>query len=57
MRYVDKRTKSDQVYEAIRESIVTGDLIPGYRLVIKNLANEMGVSEIPIREALKLIWL
>jgi len=44
MRYVDKKTKSDQAYEAIRESIVTGELVPGCRLVIRNLANEMELS-------------
>lgn len=47
------RTKQDYAYETIREAIVTGEMAPNERLIISNLANDIGVSEIPIREALK----
>lgn len=47
------KTKQDFAYEAIREAIVTGELAPAERLIISNLAADLGVSEIPIREAIK----
>lgn len=47
------KTKTEAVYEALRESIISGELPPGKRLVIRDLANELDVSEIPVREALR----
>ncbi|RKT87890.1 DNA-binding transcriptional regulator, GntR family [Saccharopolyspora antimicrobica] len=45
----------DTVYEAILELIVTGELKPGQHLVEKELAELLGVSRQPVREALQ--WL
>ncbi len=45
----------ETVYEAILEMIVTGDLEPGQHLVEKELAELLGVSRQPVREALQ--WL
>ncbi|RCW38791.1 GntR family transcriptional regulator [Halopolyspora algeriensis] len=45
----------ETVYEAILEMIVTGDLQPGQHLVEKELAELLGVSRQPVREALQ--WL
>lgn len=47
------RTKQDYAYDIIREAIVTGELEPDERLVISSVASELGISEIPVREALK----
>lgn len=47
------RTKHELAYEEIRRSIVSGDYNPGDRLIISNLADFLGVSESPVREALK----
>jgi DNA-binding GntR family transcriptional regulator len=46
-------TKTDVVYKALREHIVNGDLEPGTRLLQKKIAEELGVSEIPVREAIR----
>lgn len=46
-------TKSDRIYEVLREDIVTGELLPRERLHISDLAGRFQVSEIPVREALK----
>lgn len=46
-------TKSDRIYETLREAIVTGELLPRERLHISDLASRFEVSEIPVREALK----
>ncbi|TVY04338.1 GntR family transcriptional regulator [Cohnella terricola] len=38
---------------ALRESIVRGELYPGYRLLVLEIANELGISQAPVREALE----
>ncbi|KAA5834615.1 GntR family transcriptional regulator [Saccharopolyspora hirsuta] len=45
----------DTVYEAILELIISGELKPGQHLVEKELAELLGVSRQPVREALQ--WL
>lgn len=47
-----KKSTSDLIFDALRESILTGDLKPGTQLIEKNLAAEFGVSKTPVREAL-----
>ena len=46
------QTLPDQVYEIIKQRVVTHQLRPGQALVEKQLAAELGVSTTPIREAL-----
>jgi DNA-binding GntR family transcriptional regulator len=46
------RTLSDQVFEIVREQIVTGKLPDDTPIRQDALANELGVSKIPLREAL-----
>lgn len=53
----EHKTKAQQVYEGLRESICTGELLPGTRLVIHNIADQMGVSDIPVREAIQRLKL
>lgn len=45
--------KQERVYTLLRERIVSGTYSPGHRLVIDALARELGVSQAPIREALR----
>ena len=45
------------VFEAMREAIVSGRLAPGERLVEIKLADEMGVSRTPVREAIRKLEL
>lgn len=45
------RSISDQVYEFLKERIVTSDIRPGSRLLQAKLAEELQVSRMPIREA------
>lgn len=48
-------SKKEYVYETLREEILNGTLEPGSRLIIDDLATRLGVSPIPVREALQ--WL
>jgi DNA-binding GntR family transcriptional regulator len=43
---------SDRIYRELRAKIITGALPPGTRLRERELAEELGVSRIPLREAL-----
>jgi DNA-binding GntR family transcriptional regulator len=46
-------TTADAVYEALRRSILDGELAPGKRLRSDALATELAVSRTPVREALR----
>ena len=48
-----KRSKQERVYEVLHERILTGAYSPGYRLVIDALAEELGTSALPVREAIR----
>lgn len=43
----------DQVYRRLRDAIAEGVLAPGDRLVEQELAEQLGVSRTPVREALQ----
>ncbi|AEF92987.1 transcriptional regulator, GntR family [Desulfotomaculum nigrificans CO-1-SRB] len=45
------------VFETLREAIITGKLEPGERLMEIQLAEEMGVSRTPVREAIRKLEL
>ncbi len=43
------------VYETLRSAILTGELKPGERLMELQLADKLGVSRTPIREAIRML--
>lgn len=45
-------SKSKRVYEILLENIIKGRLLPGEKLVERDLAKKLGVSKTPVREAL-----
>lgn len=47
----------DVVFQALRKAILVGDLKPGERLMEIHLADELGVSRTPIREAIRKLEL
>jgi len=46
------RTMPEIAYDSIRDAILSGRHAPGQRLVTEELAKELGVSRMPVREAL-----
>ena len=46
-------TKSEFIYQQVRREIVEGQLQPGQRLRLAELAERFGISEMPVREALR----
>lgn len=47
----------DVVFNTLRQSILKGDLRPGERLMEIHLADQLGVSRTPIREAIRMLEL
>jgi DNA-binding GntR family transcriptional regulator len=47
--------KSRAIYVALRERILSNDIAPGTRLVMRDVANQYEASDIPVREALRML--
>ncbi|SEB96419.1 DNA-binding transcriptional regulator, GntR family [Paramicrobacterium humi] len=47
------QSKSERAYAWIRERIESGRFVPGYRLVLSQIAGELDVSVVPVREAIR----
>jgi DNA-binding GntR family transcriptional regulator len=45
----------DFAAERVRDSILVGDLPPGERVLLDGIATELGISSIPVREALRTL--
>jgi DNA-binding GntR family transcriptional regulator len=46
-------SKSEQAYTAVRARISDGTYSPGHRLVLARIALDLGVSVVPVREAIR----
>lgn len=47
----------DEVFQTLRQAILTGELKPGERLMEIHLADKLGVSRTPVREAIRRLEL
>jgi DNA-binding GntR family transcriptional regulator len=47
------QTKSEIIYQEIKEDIINGKYKPNERIVISDVAREFGASDIPVREAMR----
>ena len=52
---VSRSTLQERVYLMLKRSIMTGILVPGQPVSIKSLADALGTSPIPVREALRFL--
>lgn len=50
---IKPQSKKQLVYDMLLKNIISGAFPPGSRLVISTLAGHLGVSQIPVREALQ----
>ncbi len=53
MNIVSRTVLREQVKEVLLQRIVSGELLPGERLVETRIAQELGTSQAPVREALR----
>lgn len=49
------RSKSQLAYHSIKDRIASGEFGSGYRLVLATIAAELGVSPVPVREAIRML--
>lgn len=47
--------KSQSIYRALRERILSNDIEPGVRLVMREIGHHYAASDIPVREALRML--
>jgi len=47
------KSKSQRAYDWIRRHIEDGRYVPGYRLVLGQIAGELNISVVPVREAIR----
>jgi DNA-binding GntR family transcriptional regulator len=52
-RHIPRVVLSDRVKEFIVESVLSGELKPGDRIVESSMARQLGVSQAPVREAIR----
>lgn len=50
---ITSKTKNVAVYDKLRQSIIKGKLKPGQKVVMAELAKGFGLSETPVREAIR----
>ena len=53
MSKVEKRSLAEQVYDYVKNQILSGRLVPGQKIAEESIAEELGVSRTPIREAIR----
>jgi DNA-binding GntR family transcriptional regulator len=48
-----RETLHEQVYRELRQAIVSGQFVPGRPVTLRGVAEQLGVSPMPVREALR----
>lgn len=49
------KSKVDIIYEKLKEDIITGMFKPGERIIISQIAKQNNISDIPVREAIRIL--
>ena len=52
---IEKKQMHEMIYEQLKSGILDGDFSPGEKLNQDELAQKLGVSRMPVRDALKLL--
>lgn len=52
IKRVSDKTLKEQAYAAIKEAILKNELAPGDDIAVSSLADELGISSTPVREAM-----
>ncbi|MGB3290463.1 MAG: GntR family transcriptional regulator [Burkholderiaceae bacterium] len=49
---LEKHNLSDRAYEALKQALLSGRFQPGERIVLRDVAGELGISLTPVRDAI-----
>lgn len=52
---IDKRSLAEQIKDTLVSQVTSGQLAPGERLIELKIAQEMGTSQAPVREAMRAL--
>ncbi|MCU0512242.1 MAG: GntR family transcriptional regulator [Anaerolineae bacterium] len=55
LHHIENKPLRERVLDILRDAIVSGDMRPGQPLVEMELAQQMGISRAPLREALQIL--
>jgi len=55
MEPIEQRTMADNALVSLREAILTGKFLPGDQLRETRVADQLGISRAPVREALQIL--
>jgi len=50
---LQRNTLNEEVYEQLKQALMTGRIAPGSTMTIRSLAKSFGISPMPVREALR----
>ncbi|MCZ6830904.1 MAG: GntR family transcriptional regulator [Gammaproteobacteria bacterium] len=53
MNMITPRTQQERVYMQLRDAILSGQFVPGRSVTLRGVAAMLGVSPMPVREALR----
>src|SRR5690606_16776047 len=49
---LEKNNLSDRAYDALKQALLSGRFQPGERIVLRDVAGELGISLTPVRDAI-----
>jgi DNA-binding GntR family transcriptional regulator len=52
IKKIENKTLRQRVYEVLKEKMITAEILPGEKISLRSLAEKLGVSLSPVREAL-----
>src|SRR4249920_1390009 len=50
---LQRNTLNEEVYEQLKQALMSGRIAPGSTMTIRSLASSFGISVMPVREALR----
>ena len=50
---LSRSTLNEEVYEELKQALISGKIAPGSTMTIRSLAQSFGISIMPVREALR----
>ncbi len=53
--FMEKKSMSQDLVTLIKQQILNGELNPGDRIVETKVAKELGISQTPVREAVRML--
>lgn len=55
LQQIENKPLREKIVDVLREMLISGDLKPGQPLVESKIASQMGVSRVPVREAIQAL--